>query len=128
MSNIPIEVNTGETKTITFHTAGTFNTEDIVFSISAAGGDANTTLSGVAYCSTPAATSTKTADMPGFELVTNQRIILQLVTTNSATSNVKLSVNGTDAKPVYIGSNAAGTNFTAGYYVALYNGTNWVLT
>ena len=44
MANIPIEVNTGETKTITFHTAGTFNTEDIVFSISAAGGDANTTM------------------------------------------------------------------------------------
>ena len=128
MANIPIEVNTGETKTITFHTADTFSTEDITFSITAAGGDANSTLSGFAYCNTPATTATKTADMPGFELVANQRIILQLVTANSVTSNVKLSVNGTDAKPVYIDSDDAGTNFTAGYYVALYNGTNWVLT
>ena len=129
MSNIPIEVNTGETKTITFHTAGTFNTEDIVFSISAAGGDANTTLSGVAYCSTTAATAAKTATMPGFELVTGQRILLQTTNTNSATSNVTLSVNGTTAKPIKIGTaNPTASNFLAGWWIANYDGTNWVLT
>ena len=129
MANIPIEVNTGETKTITFHTSGTFNTEDIVFSISAAGGDANTTMSGVAYCSTAAATATKTATMPGFELVTGQRILLQTTNTNSATSNVKLSVNGTTAKPIKIGtSNVTSSNFPAAWWIANYDGTNWVLT
>ena len=129
MANIPIEVNTGETKTITFHTAGTFNTEDIVFSISAAGGDANTTMSGVAYCDTAAATATKTATMPGFELVTGQRIFLQTKNTNSATSNVTLSVNGTTAKPIKIGSsNPSTSNFPAAWWIANYDGTNWVLT
>ena len=88
MANIPIEVGTGETRTITFHTAGTFSTEDITFSITAAGGDANTTLSGFAYCETAAATAAKTATMPGFELATGQRIILQTTVANSATSNV----------------------------------------
>ena len=129
MSNIPIEVNTGETKTITFHTAGTFNTEDIVFSISATGGDANTTMSGVAYCSTAAATASKTATMPGFELATGQRILLQTTNTNSATSNVTLSVNGTTAKPIKIGTaNPTASNFPASWWIAYYDGTNWVLT
>ena len=129
MSNIPIEVNTGETKTITFHTAGTFNTEDIVFSISSAGDDANTTMSGIAYCETTGSTAAKTATMPGFELVTGQRIFLQTTKKNTATSDVTLSVNGTEAKPIKIGTaDVTSSNLTAGWWVANYDGTNWVLT
>ena len=129
MANIPIEVNTGETKTITFHTAGTFNTDDIVFSISSAGDDANTTMSGIAYCETTGSTAAKTATMPGFELVTGQRIFLQTTKKNTATSNVTLSVNGTEAKPIKIGTaDVTSSNLTDGWWVANYDGTNWVLT
>ena len=89
----------------------------------------DTTLSGVAYCSTAAATAAKKATMPGFELVTGQRIFLQTTNKNSATSNVTLSVNDTEAKPIKIGTaNPSTSNFPVGWWIAHYDGTNWVLT
>ena len=89
----------------------------------------DSTLSGVAYCSTAAATAAKKATMPGFELVTGQRIFLQTTNTNSATSNVTLSVNGTEPKPIKIGTATPTTsNFPASWWIANYDGTNWVLT
>ncbi|WP_296864525.1 leucine-rich repeat domain-containing protein [uncultured Methanobrevibacter sp.] len=89
----------------------------------------DSTLSGIAYCSTAAATAAKTATMPGFELVTGQRIFLQTTVKNSATSNVTLSVNGTEPKPIKIGTATPTTsNFPASWWIANYDGTNWVLT
>ena len=89
----------------------------------------DSTLSGVAYCSTAAATAAKTATMPGFELVTGQRIFLQTTVKNSATSNVTLSVNGSTPKPIKIGTeNPTKSNLPVGWWIANYDGTNWVLT
>lgn len=91
----------------------------------------NTTLSGLAYCTTAAATATKTASMPGFALSSGQYILLRTTVKNTATSNVKLDVNGTGAKPIKIGNSSTAptaSNFPAGDYLANYDGTNWVLT
>lgn len=93
--------------------------------------DNNTTLSGIAYCTTAASTAAKTATMPGFALSSGQRIFLRTTATNSATSSVTLSVNSTTAKPVKIGDSSTAptaSNFPAGDYLANYDGTNWVLT
>ena len=38
MATVNLSVNVGESKTITFHSGGTYNTEDIVFDVSAANG------------------------------------------------------------------------------------------
>lgn len=91
----------------------------------------NTTLSGIAYCSTAASTAAKTATMPGFALSSGQRIFLRTTATNSATSSVTLNVNSTGAKPIKIGNTSTdptASNFPAGDYIANYDGTNWVLT
>ena len=93
--------------------------------------NSNTTLSGLAYCTTAAATAAKTATMPGFALSNGQYILLRTTVTNSATSNVTLSINSTTAKPVKIGNSSTApttSNFPAGDYLANYDGTNWVLT
>ena len=93
--------------------------------------NSNTTLSGLARCTTAAATAAKTATMPGFSLSSGQYILLRTTVTNSATSNVTLSVNSTTAKPVKIGTSSTtpnASNFPAGDYLANYDGTNWVLT
>lgn len=126
MPNIDLSVNTGQTKQLTFNCANTYMPEDIVFNITAAGGDANTTLSGVAYCNTAASTQAKTATMPGFALSSGQRIILYLSTTNSK-SSATLNVNSTGAKTIRIGgANTTTSNFTAGYWICNYDGTYWV--
>ena len=89
----------------------------------------NTTPSSIAYCDTAAATAAKTATMPGFELVTGQRIFLQTTVKNSAKSNVTLSVNDTEPKPIKIGTaTPTKSNFPASWWIANYDGTNWVLT
>lgn len=93
--------------------------------------DSNTTLSGLARCTTAAATAAKTATMPGFALSSGQYILLRTTATNSATSNVTLNINSTGAKPVKIGNSSTApttSNFPAGDYLANYDGTNWVLT
>ena len=85
----------------------------------------NTTLSGLAYCDTAAGTAAKTATMPGFALVSGQRIFLRTTQANTATSGVTLSVNSTAAKTIKIGSDAVtNQNFPAGDYIAYYDGTN----
>ena len=69
--------------------------------------------------------------MPGFSLSSGQYIFLRTTVTNSATSDVKLNVNSTGAKPIKIGNsstNPTASNFPAGDYLANYDGTNWVLT
>jgi hypothetical protein len=91
--------------------------------------NSNTTLSGVAYCTTAAATAAKTATMPGFALYSGQYILLRTTANNSATSSVTLNVNSTGAKTVKIGTaDVTASNFLAGDYLAKYDGTNWVLT
>ena len=69
--------------------------------------------------------------MPGFALSSGQYILLRTTVKNTATSNVKLDVNGTGAKPIKIGNSSTAptaSNFPAGDYLANYDGTNWVLT
>lgn len=127
-TTINLSVGSGETKNLTFNCGGTFVPDDIQFVITGSGGDTNTTLSGVAYCSTVASTTAKVATMPGFALSSGQRIILYLSTTNSKAS-ATLNVNSTGAKTIKIGgANTTTSNFTAGYWVCEYDGTNWNLS
>lgn len=125
-TTVNLSVGSGETKNLTFNCGGTFVTDDIEFVITGSGGDTNTTLSGIAYCSTGASTTAKVATMPGFALSSGQRIILYLSTTNSKAS-ATLNVNSTGAKTIKIGgANTTTSNFTAGYWICNYDGTNWV--
>lgn len=125
MATINLSVGSGETKTITFQSAGTYNTEDIVFSVSGSGGDTNTTLSGFAYSNTAAGTAAKTATMPGFALSSGQRIVLYLAT-SSTVANATLNINSAGAKAVRIGGAATtASNFTSGYWICAYDGTYW---
>lgn len=122
MANIPITVNPGQTKTITFECANTYTPEDIVFTID--GGTTGTELSGIAYCDTAAGTQAKVATFPGFALENGQRIILQLVNTNTQ-SGATLNVNSTGAKTVKInGSNTTVSNFTAGFWLCDYSSSS----
>lgn len=85
----------------------------------------NTTLSGIAYCTTAAATGTKVATMPGFALLYGQRIFLRTTVSNTATSGVYLNVNSTGALPISIaGANVTASNFPAGDYIAEYKGSS----
>lgn len=127
-TTINLSVGSGETKNLTFNCGGTFVPDDIQFVITGSGGDTNTTLSGVAYCSTGASTTAKVATMPGFALSSGQRIILYLSTTNSKAS-ATLNVNSTGDKTIKIGgANTTTSNFTSGYWVCEYDGTNWNLS
>lgn len=88
----------------------------------------NTTLSGVAYCSTGASTAAKVGIMPGFALANGQRILMYLVI-SSTVANAKLDVNSTGEKYVHIGgSNTTATNFVSGYWLCQYDGTYWNCT
>ena len=85
----------------------------------------NTTLSGVAYCSTGASDAAKVGTMPGFDLANGQSILLYLYTSNTVVS-ATLNVNSTGAKPVMVGGSATTTsNFKSGWWLCRYDGTNW---
>ena len=58
MATVNLSVNVGESKTITFHSGGTYNTEDIVFDVSANGSGYKPVQTAV---SSPTASSTATA-------------------------------------------------------------------
>ena len=58
MATVNLSVNVGESKTITFHSGGTYNTEDIVFDVSANGSGYKPVQTAV---SSPSASSTATA-------------------------------------------------------------------
>lgn len=127
-TTVNLSVGSGETKDLTFNCGGTFVPDDIQFVITGSGGDTNTTLSGIAYCSTGASTVAKEVTMPGFALESGQRIILYLSTTNSK-ANATLNVNSTGAKTIKIGgANTTTSNFISGYWVCEYDGTNWNLS
>lgn len=68
--------------------------------------NSNNTQSGIATCSTAAATAAKVGTFPGFALATNQTILLRVNTTNTATSGVTLNINSTGAKSVKISGSA----------------------
>lgn len=85
----------------------------------------NTTLSGVAYCNSDATTTAKVGIMPGFALANGQSILLYLYTSNTVAS-ATLNVNSTGEKPVMIGgSTTTTTNFKSGWWLCIYDGTNW---
>ena len=58
MATVNLSVNVGESKTITFHSGGTYNTEDIIFDVSANGSGYKPVQTAV---SSPTASSTATA-------------------------------------------------------------------
>lgn len=77
---------------------------------------------------TAAATAAKTCEVSGLRLIKGAEFIVYLNTTNSV-ENATLNVNGTGAKTIKINGSAVTTsNFTAGYYKAYYDGSNWQLT
>lgn len=88
--------------------------------------------SGIGICSTGATTAVKAVTLPKFVLATDATILVRVSTTNSATSGVKLNVNGTGAKSIYIGGSAWDTSnqLNAGDYLATYDSSNnrWNLT
>lgn len=59
MATVNLSVNVGESKTITFHSGGTYNTEDIVFDVSANGGSGYKPIQ--TAVSSPSASSTSSA-------------------------------------------------------------------
>ena len=58
MATVNLSVNVGESKKITFHSGGTYNTEDIIFDVSANGSGYKPVQTAV---SSPTASSTATA-------------------------------------------------------------------
>lgn len=84
-----------------------------------------------ATCSTAAATAAKTATISPtmtFSLVTGARVFIKFSNTNTA-SNPTLSVNSSDAKPIYYNGAALESNSidAGGTYEFVYNGTQWEL-
>ena len=128
MAYINLEVSSGETKTIRFQSANTYTPEDIVFNVIGIGGGSGSTLSGVTYSNTAAATVEKTATIPEFSLSNGQSILLHLQT-SSTVANATLNISSTGAKTVRIGgSSTTSSNFTSGYWLCTYDGTYWNAT
>ncbi|MCC8168828.1 MAG: hypothetical protein LIO59_00295 [Oscillospiraceae bacterium] len=78
-------------------------------------------------CSTAASTAAKTAGYDGFMLVNGARAAIKFTYANTA-SDPTLNINGTGAKPIYLGGMAAssGNTWNAGETVDfVYDGTCW---
>ena len=73
-------------------------------------------------------TVAKTASLLGFVLKKGSKLLVNLVNANTV-ANATLNVNGTGAKTVYLnGGNAiTASNWTAGIWYAVYDGTYWRL-
>lgn len=82
-----------------------------------------------AYSTTKASTAAKAATCTGYVLLNNSYILLNITTTNTA-STPTLNINSKGAKPLYInGEPSSATNKTmpAGTYLVFYDGTNYYL-
>lgn len=80
-------------------------------------------------CSTAAATAEKYVSCTGFKLVTGARITVYLTVTNTA-DNIKLNVNGTGAKSVYVSGSAMTVSslrlVAYNCYTFYYDGNKWL--
>lgn len=130
MPNIDLNVNTGQTKQLTFNCANTYMPEDIVFNITATGDDANTDY--VIQCETAAGTRLKSGKSVTQYTPTVGIHLIRIKNTNTYTSNSLYgqfnNVPSNTTTPIYInGSQSSSTNRTlpAGLYAAYYDGTRW---
>lgn len=90
----------------------------------------NSNTVAMAYCSTDAATSAKTATCDGYALRTNRYLFVHFAYSNSKQGALTLNVKSTGAKPIYInGEPSSSTNYTLpnGVYWVYYDGTNYYL-
>ena len=81
-----------------------------------------------AYCSTAAATATKTASCSGYVLLSKSYIQVILTQANTAAAALTLNIASKGAKPIYInGSISSASNYTlpAGSYFVYYDGTGY---
>ena len=85
MATVNLSVNVGESKKITFHSGGTYNTEDIVFDVSANGSGYKPIQTAV---SSPTASSTATAFIDTISQNTNGVITATKKTLPTASSTV----------------------------------------
>ena len=85
MATVNLSVNVGESKTITFHSGGTYNTEDIVFDVSANGSGYKPIQTAV---SSPTASSTATAFIDTISQNTNGVITATKKTLPTASATV----------------------------------------
>ena len=81
-----------------------------------------------AYCSTAAATADKEASFTNFKLKTNSYVTLFMLSTNTAKSTLRLNINNTGFKNIYINgvvSSATNNTLNSGTYIVFYDGTNY---
>ena len=81
-------------------------------------------------CNTAGDNATKTADLPGFQLVRHTRLIIRIVNANTAVGPVTLNINDTGAKTIKRNgtlTSASTYGIAAGYYNAYYDGTYWCI-
>lgn len=130
MPNIDLSVNTGQTKQLTFNCANTYMPEDIVFNITASGGDVNTDY--VIQCDTPAGTRLKSGTSVTSYTPSVGVHMIHIKNTNTyASTGLYGQFNGVPSNtvtPIYInGSQSMASNRTlpAGLYAAYYDGTRW---
>jgi hypothetical protein len=85
-------------------------------------------LSDYLTVSTAAGTAAKAATLEGFLLHKGARLTIRLTNANTV-ANATLNINDTGAKAVKInGAAVTATNWSAGYWTAYYDGTNWQLS
>jgi hypothetical protein len=79
-------------------------------------------------CETAAGTAAKTVTVENFALETGVRVLIKFVNTNTAAS-ATLSVNNSDAAPIYYRGAAISKGYLAAkrVYEFVYDGTNWEL-
>ena len=87
MATVNLSVNVGESKTITFHSGGTYNTEDIVFDVSANGGSGYKPIQ-TAVSSPSASSTTSTTFIDTISQNTNGVITATKKTLPTASSTV----------------------------------------
>lgn len=83
-----------------------------------------------AVCTTAAGTAAKTAAMRGYALSTGSTFPITFTNSNSAASELSLSVNGTTAKVIFINNApSSSSNYTlpSGTYLCRFNGTGYYI-
>ncbi len=117
MATVNLSVNVGESKTITFHSGGTYNTEDIVFDVSANGSGYKPVQTAV---SSPTASSTATAFIDTISQNTNGVI----TATKKNLPTASATVAGITTVGASGGAAAYGHNHTTS--IATSTGTNQI--
>ena len=120
MATVNLSVNVGENKTITFHSGGTYNPEDIVFDVSANGSGYKPIQTAV---SSPSASSTATAFIDTISQNTNGVITAtkkNLPTASSTVAGITAGGSATTTESTKQISVTQGT--TKSCYIKVYEG------